>query len=141
MTDYKVLSSHGDPAPAIPKPKKGPQPVVLTVQDGIPVIYGEGTWPTCGVRVVHPTNPKAPSKNHTVVMLYVPPHAKLDLHSHVAEETYSIISGKGTLMYDGGTREIQAGHHIYLPAWCEHGIENTGTEVLVALLSTSPPNP
>lgn len=141
MTDYKVLIDHGDPNAISTKPAVSPLPVVLTVQDGVPVIYGEGTWPTCGIRVVHPMNPKAPSKNHSVVMLYVPPHAKLDLHSHVAEETYSVISGTGTLMFRGGTRPIQAGDHVYLPSWCEHGIENTGTEVLVALLSTSPTNP
>ncbi len=141
MTGYKILTGHGAPEPKTPKPAISPLPSVLTVQDGLPVIYGEGTAPTCGVRVVHPTNPKAPSKNHSIAILYVPPHAKLDLHSHETEETYSILSGRGVLMFAGGTREIGPGHHIYLPSWCEHGIENTGTEVLVALLSTSPPNP
>ena len=141
MADYKTLTDHGNPKPTIPKPKKRQTPAVLTVQDGLPVIYGAGTEPTCGVRVVHPTNPKAPSKFHSVVMLYVPPHAKLDLHCHEAEETYSVISGTGVMMFWNGKCDIGPGHFIFMPSWCEHGIENTGKEMLVVLLSTAPPNP
>jgi oxalate decarboxylase/phosphoglucose isomerase-like protein (cupin superfamily) len=33
------------------------------------------------------------------------------------------------------------GDFIYLPPWCMHGIENTGREVLVVLVATSPTNP
>lgn len=141
MTDYRTLTDHGNPAPTIPRPEIAPRPAILTVQDGLPVIYGAGTEPTCGIRVVHPTNPKARSKYHSIAMLYVPPHAKLDLHSHEAEETYCIISGTGVLMFCDGKQDIGPGHFIYLSSWCEHGIENTGTEVLVVLLATSPPNP
>lgn len=141
MSDYRTLTDHGDPAPTIPRPEITPLPAVLTVQDGLPVIYGAGTEPTCGIRVVHPTNPKSRSKSHSIAMLYVPPHAKLDLHNHVAEETYCILSGTGVLMSREGRQDIGPGHFIYLPSWSEHGIENTGNEVLVALLATSPPNP
>ena len=141
MSDYRTLTDHGNPAPTIPKPEITPLPAVLTVQDGLPVIYGAGTEPTCGVRVVHPTNPKSRSKNHSIAMLYVPPHAKLDLHNHEAEETYCILSGTGVLMFREGRQDIGPGHFIYLAPWSEHGIENTGTELLVALLATSPPPP
>ena len=55
---------------------------VVTVQDGLPIYYDEETSPVSAVRVVHPTNPKAPSVNHSIVMLYVPPHAEMSLHSH-----------------------------------------------------------
>ncbi|MBI1922644.1 hypothetical protein HYR99_00185, partial [Candidatus Poribacteria bacterium] len=47
--------------PRIPKPDAPVQPNIVTVQDGVPVKY-----PGCegiGVRVVHPTNPKAPAQN------------------------------------------------------------------------------
>ena len=40
-----------------------------------------------------------------------------------------------------GQREVAKGDFVYLPPWCEHGIENTGTEPLVVLIATSPPNP
>lgn len=141
MADYKILTSHGTPTPKIPKPAVPPLPSIVTVQDGLPVIYGTDSLPTCGIRVVHPTNPKAPSKHHSVVMLYVPPHAKMELHSHEAEETYSVISGTGIVMFSGGQQDIGPGTFIFLPSWCEHGIENTGRDVLVVLLSTAPPNP
>ena len=141
MSDYRTLTGHGNPAPTIPRPEITPLPAVLTVQDGLPVIYGAGTEPTCGIRVVHPTNPKSRSKNHSIAMLYVPPHGKLDLHNHEAEETYCILSGTGVLMSREGRQNIGPGHFIYLAPWSEHGIENTGTEMLVALLATSPPNP
>jgi mannose-6-phosphate isomerase-like protein (cupin superfamily) len=141
MARYKLLDNHGNPNPTIPRPKVAPLPAVLTVQDGLPVIYGTDTLPVCGVRVVHPTNPKASSKSHSVAMLYVPPHGQMDLHSHEAEETYSVISGEGLLLTTAGDQDVRAGHHIFLPSWAEHGIRNTGTEVLVILLSTAPPNP
>ena len=137
---YKVLTGHHSAPPTIPRPEVSPLPVVLTVQDGLPVLYGD-SGPTCGIRVVHPTNPKAPSKHHSIVILYVPPHAGMELHSHDTEETYSVLSGHGVLLTREGEREIGPGHHIFLPSWAEHGVRNTGTEVLVALLSTSPPNP
>ena len=111
MSDYRTLTDHGNPAPTIPKPEITPLPAVLTVQDGLPVIYGAGTEPTCGIRVIHPTNPKSRSKNHSIAMLYVPPHAKLDLHNHEAEETYCILSGTGVLMSREGRQDI-VGHEL-----------------------------
>ena len=50
-----------DRPPTVPKPDKPVDPMIVTVQDGVPVAY-----PGChglGVRVVHPVNPKAPAKN------------------------------------------------------------------------------
>ena len=37
--------------------------------------------------------------------------------------------------------QVKKGDFVYLPPWCVHGIENTGTETLVVLIATSPPNP
>ena len=47
------------------------EPNIVTVQDGVPVKY-----PGCegiGVRVVHPSNPRAPAENLGMVMFFVPP--------------------------------------------------------------------
>jgi mannose-6-phosphate isomerase-like protein (cupin superfamily) len=140
MAEFTVLDGHGAPPPTIPKPATPIDPHFVTVQTGVPVIYGEETLPVCGIRVVHPTNPNAPSINHSIAMLYLPPHGKMALHSHETEETYVIISGTGTVLYWNGEREVGPGDFIYLPAWCEHGIVNSGREPLVALLATSPPN-
>jgi mannose-6-phosphate isomerase-like protein (cupin superfamily) len=138
---HRMLPSHGSTTPTLPKPEHPQQAAVLTVQDGLPIMYSDDTVPVSAVRVVHPTNPAAPSKNHSIVMLYVPPHAEMALHSHETEETYVIISGTGTMRRNGGDVEVGPGHFIYMPAWCDHGIKNTGKEMLTVLLATSPPNP
>jgi len=129
----------GDEPPKVPKPDEPVDPRIVTVQDGVPVVY-----PGChgvGVRVVHPANPKAPAKNLGLVMFYVPPHVVLEPGSHETEETYVILEGRGLMTFANSRREVNKGDFVYLPPWCEHGIENTGTEPLVVLIATSPPNP
>ena len=129
----------GDELPAIPKPEQSPDPMIVNVQDGIPVVY-----PGChgvGVRVVPPVNPQAPAVNMGLTMFYVPPHVVLPPGSHETEETYVIQEGRGRMTFANYERDVKKGDFIYLPPWCEHGIENTGTETLVVLIATSPPNP
>ncbi len=128
-----------DREPVIPKPEDPPDPMIVNVQDGVPVAY-----PNChgvGVRVVHPVNPNAPSKNLGLVLFYVPPHVILEPGSHETEETYVILEGKATMTFAHYQREVKKGDFVYLPPWCLHGIENTGEETVVVLICTSPPNP
>jgi mannose-6-phosphate isomerase-like protein (cupin superfamily) len=129
-----------DYTPTIPKPDVSPDPVILNVQQGVPVVY-----PGChgvGVRVVHPVNPVAPARNMGLVLFYLPPHVINQPGSHETEETYVILEGQGEMIFANGWRQpVQKGDFVYLPPWCEHGIENTGTETLVALICTAPPNP
>ena len=137
ITEFKGYQSEA--LPTIPKPEVAPDPMIVTVQEGVPVVY-----PNChgvGVRVVHPVNPNAPSKNLGLVMFYVPPHVVLTPGSHETEETYVILEGKGKMTFARYEREVKKGDFVYLPPWCVHGIENTGTETLVVLIATSPPNP
>ena len=129
----------GDKPPTIPKPDSPPDPMIVTVQDGVPVVY-----PDChglGVRVVHPVNPQAPAKNLGLVMFYIPPHVVLKPGSHETEETYVVLAGRGRMTFARFQRDVSQGDFVYLPPWCVHGIENTGTEPLVVLIATSPPNP
>ncbi len=137
ITEFKGYT--GDKPPTIPRPETPPDPMIVTVQDGVPVVY-----PGChgvGVRVVHPVNPNAPAQNLGLVMFYVPPHVVLSPGSHETEETYVILEGKGKMTFARYEREVQKGDFVYLPPWCVHGIENTGNETLVVLIATSPPNP
>ena len=125
--------------PPFPKPEQLVSPNVVTVADGKPVKY-----PDCdgvGVRVVHPSNPKAPSENFGVQMFYVPPHVTLETGSHFNEECYVILRGTGKMMLAGEPVDVKAGMFIHLPPWCEHGLENTGKETMEILICTSPPNP
>jgi mannose-6-phosphate isomerase-like protein (cupin superfamily) len=119
--------------PGIPKPEVSPQPHVVTVQDGVPVRY-----PDCdgvGVRVVHPSNPKACTNTMGIVMFFLPPHTSLPAGSHWTEETYCFLKGHGVMT------DVGPGVFVHLPPWCEHGVENTGNEGMEILLCTVPPNP
>ena len=140
MAEFTVFKSYQDERPPrIPKPDKPVDPMIVTVQEGVPIVY-----PGCygaAVRVVHPVNPNAPAKNLGLVMFYLPPHAVLQPGSHETEETYIIFDGKGTMTFANYKRDVKKGDFVYLPPWCLHGIENTGTEPLVVLIATSPPNP
>lgn len=140
ITEFKGYTSDDiHKMPDIPKPETPPDPMIVNVQDGVPVVY-----PGCnglGVRVVHPVNEKAPAENMGLVLFYVPPHVILEPGSHPTEETYVIMEGEGEMTFNSGKRQVKKGDFIYLPPWCLHGIENTGTETLVVLICTSPPNP
>lgn len=137
ITQFKGYQ--GDKPPTIPKPAEPVDPMIVTVQEGVPVVY-----PNChglGVRVVHPVNPNAPSKNLGLVVFYVPPHVVLQPGCHETEETYVILEGRGRMTFSNFQRDVKKGDFVYLPSWCVHGVENTGTETLVILIATSPPNP
>ena len=74
-------------------------------------------------------------------MLYVPPHGTVAFGSHEPEDVYAVLEGKGIMHFTKGPQTIAMGDFIYLPPWCEHGIENTGTEQMVVMVITSPTNP
>ena len=141
MPRYKVYEGY-TPAgytPKIPRPDVLPEPNIVTTQDGIPLQFQgcEGA----AVRVLHPTNPNAPSQNFGITMLYMPPHSILPVASHEPEECYVIMEGAGTMTLNDKPREVKKGDFIHLPPWCAHGLENTGGEVMTVLVATSPTNP
>lgn len=141
MSGYRVLPPMVNPHPVTPRPEDPGVPVFLTVQDGIPVIYSEDTIPTSGIRLVHPSNPLAPSRKLGISVLTVPPQARMEIHDHEAEEIYIIQVGTGEMLFRDGSRPVGPGDYVYLPPWCLHGIVNTGLETLVVLLALTPPNP
>lgn len=142
MAEITKFKGYSDPdyVPTIPKPETPVEPMIVTAQEGVPVVY-----PDCyglGIRVVHPVNPNAPAKNMGLVLFYLPPHVKNPPGSHETEETYIILEGRGVMTFANGRQvAVEKGMFVYLPPWCEHGIENTGTETLVVLIATSPSNP
>jgi len=130
---------HEAPEPQIPKPDMSPDPKIVTVQDGLPIMFEPCEAPA--IRVVHPTNPKASSRNMGVTMLYVPPQGTVAYGSHEPEEVYAVLEGEGIMHFSKGPKPIKKNDFIYLPPWCEHGIENTGNEQMVVMVITSPTNP
>jgi mannose-6-phosphate isomerase-like protein (cupin superfamily) len=131
--------AHEAPDPIIPKPDVPPDPMIVTVQDGLPILFEPCEAPA--IRVVHPTNPNAPSRNVGVTMLYVPPQGTVAFGSHGPEEVYAVMEGAGIMHFTKGPRPIKKGDFIYLAPWCEHGIENTGIDQMVVMVITSPTNP
>ena len=94
MTRYISYQGYAsDAEPIVPKPVTPPDPMIVRVQDGIPTLF-----PPCegaAVRVLHPTNPNAPSQNFGITQLYLPPHAVLSPGSYEPEECYVVLEGKG----------------------------------------------
>jgi len=112
---------------------------MVTEKEGIPVLY-----PTCkrgfGVRVVHPQNPKASSKNLSVTLLYLAPGGVLEPHHHENEEVYIVLEGKGKGFFGlGEPVTVEKGMFMHLPPNAEHGLENTGEQMMKVIICTSPP--
>ena len=140
MAKYTMYQGYqGDEKVTIPKPEVSPDPKIIRVQDGLPILVSgsEGAL----VRVLHPTNPNAPSQNFGITKLYLPPHAVLPTGSHEPEECYVVLEGTGEMTFANYKRDVKKGDFIYLEPWCVHGIENTGDEMLIVMVITSPTNP
>jgi len=61
-------------------------------------------------------------------------------HVHKAyEETYYILSGKGTITLDGDTWEAKAGTVVYIPAGMSHSLESTSPDPFVFIIFGTPP--
>jgi len=128
-----------DEIPTIPKSDPVIDPCVLSVRDGVPVKYRgcDGL----GVRVVHPVNPKAPSTEFGMVLVYVPPHTEIASGSHPTEENYVILEGQGRAISSRVEKDVKKGDFVYLPPWCVHSLKNTGSEMCVVMVAAAPPNP
>ena len=140
IQDFKGYAGDENYVPKVPKPSTPVFPNIVSARDGVPVRY-----PGCdgiGIRIVHPVNPKAASKDIGIVMFCVPPHVVLPPGSHETEEVYIILRGAGTMTFaQGQQRTVKEGDFVHLPPWCEHGIENTGNLTMEVLVCTAPPNP
>src|SRR2546428_143910 len=97
---------------------------IVTEEDGIPVLF-DGIKRGFVVRVVHSQNPKAPSKNLSVTLLYLAPGGSIQPHHHENEEVYIILQGQGRGSFGKGESvPVEPGMFFHLPANAEHGIEN-----------------
>ncbi|MDA4113188.1 MAG: cupin domain-containing protein [Thaumarchaeota archaeon] len=112
---------------------------IVTEKDGIPVMF-DGIKRGFVIRVVHSQNPKAPSKNLSVTLLYLAPGGSIAPHHHENEEVYIILQGQGKGFF--GMSEpvpVAPGTFFHLPANAEHGLENTGDDFMKVLITTAPP--
>jgi mannose-6-phosphate isomerase-like protein (cupin superfamily) len=83
----------------------------------------------------------APESSMTVTRVTMEPGAVSTLHAHArAEQIWLIERGSGTLLMDGGAEmRIEAGDIVRTPAGDAHGVVNSGSEPLIYLAITTPP--
>lgn len=69
------------------------------------------------------------------------PGAYVECHVHrVQEQVYHVLSGEGVLTVEGERRVVRANDVTYIPPGIRHGLHCTGTDTLVFLVITSPPD-
>jgi mannose-6-phosphate isomerase-like protein (cupin superfamily) len=54
----------------------------------------------------------------------------LGLHRHAPPEAYYVFAGAGILSLEGREVPVSAGSAVFIPGMAEHGIRQTGNEVL-----------
>jgi mannose-6-phosphate isomerase-like protein (cupin superfamily) len=54
----------------------------------------------------------------------------LGLHRHAPPEVYYVFAGAGILSLEGRELPVSAGSAVFIPGMAEHGIRQTGNEVL-----------
>ncbi len=54
----------------------------------------------------------------------------LGLHRHAPPETYYVLAGAGIVCLDGREIAVRAGSAVFIPGMAEHGVRQTGIEVL-----------
>ena len=54
----------------------------------------------------------------------------LGLHRHPPPEIYYVFAGSGVVTLEGREVAVKAGTAVFIPGMAEHGIRQTGTELL-----------
>jgi mannose-6-phosphate isomerase-like protein (cupin superfamily) len=54
----------------------------------------------------------------------------LGLHRHAPAEIYYVFAGAGLISLDGREIAVKAGSAVFIPGMAEHGIRQTGNEIL-----------
>jgi mannose-6-phosphate isomerase-like protein (cupin superfamily) len=71
-----------------------------------------------------------PSAGVTCGVAELGPGDWLGLHRHAPPEIYYVLSGAGVVTLDGREIAVKAGSALFIPGVAEHGIRQTGEEVL-----------
>lgn len=70
--------------------------------------------------------------------LHIMPGGEIVPHTHEVLEVFYLISGKGVALVNGEQVEASAGSVIIAPAGSEHGLKNTGSEIIELYAVFSP---
>ena len=71
-----------------------------------------------------------PSNGMTCGVTEFQPGEWLGLHRHAPPEIYYIFAGAGLMSLDGREIPVKAGSAVFIPGMAEHGIRQTGNEIL-----------
>ena len=83
----------------------------------------------------------APGGELSVTWVDVEPGSEQKPHSHGPQQVYVIIRGTGRMKVGDDERDVGAGHMVFIPPNTEHGIVNTGDEVLTYVSAATPAFP
>ncbi len=70
--------------------------------------------------------------------LHIMPGGEIVPHTHEVLEVFYLISGKGVALVNGEHVEASAGSVIIAPAGSEHGLKNTGSDIIELYAVFSP---
>ena len=79
-----------------------------------------------------------PGSELAVTWVDVEPGAKQPHHSHEPQQTYLITRGSGVMHVGSEDQEVGVGDLIFIPSGMEHGIDNTGQEILTYIAAATP---
>jgi mannose-6-phosphate isomerase-like protein (cupin superfamily) len=71
-----------------------------------------------------------PSEGLTCGVADFQPGEWLGLHRHAPAEVYYVVAGAGLMSLDGREVPVKAGSAVFIPGMAEHGIRQTGNEIL-----------
>ena len=74
----------------------------------------------------------------TTTLVEMNPEGIQHLHSHEQEQCYFIIEGEGEMIVGEETAKVSPGDCIFIPSNEQHGLKNTGDEILKYLSAASP---
>ncbi len=92
-----------------------------------------------GVRVAVLVNNKL-SKAVSVSLLEIAPGVEIPVHTHDPQlDSIFVLSGQGEAYINGAWQAVESGDHVFAPSGAEHGVRNTGNNVLKLFIHHSPP--
>ena len=71
-----------------------------------------------------------PTEGVTCGVAELKPGDWLGLHRHAPPEVYYVFAGNGVVNLEGREMAVRAGSAVFIPGMAEHGIRQTGAELL-----------
>jgi mannose-6-phosphate isomerase-like protein (cupin superfamily) len=78
------------------------------------------------------------SQNLSLQISEIPVGSEQPVHNHEPEQCYYIIKGKGLMIIENESQEVNAGDAILIPSNFKHGIKNLGSEILEYITANAP---